>query len=45
MLFINPQSTIIFVNVQFERLFGYSESEVVGEKLEMLIPVDDDRRN
>jgi PAS domain S-box-containing protein len=38
MLFVNPQSKIVFVNAQFERLFGYSEAEMIGKSLEMLIP-------
>ena len=38
MLFVNPQSKIVFVNAQFERLFGYTEAEVIGKSLEMLIP-------
>ncbi|MGO9379043.1 MAG: PAS domain S-box protein, partial [Dissulfurispiraceae bacterium] len=38
MLFVTRESKIVFVNVQFERLFGYSEAEVVGKDLEMLIP-------
>ena len=38
MLFVDLQSTIVFVNAQFERLFGYSEAEVIGKRLEILIP-------
>ena len=38
MLFVTPQSKIVFVNVQFQKLFGYSEAEVIGKDLEMLIP-------
>lgn len=38
MLFVNPESRIVFVNAQFERLFGYTEAEVIGKSLEMLIP-------
>ena len=38
MLFVDLQSTIVFVNAQFERLFGYTEAEVIGKSLEMLIP-------
>ncbi|HMK55336.1 MAG TPA: PAS domain S-box protein [Dissulfurispiraceae bacterium] len=38
MLFINSNGIIVFVNAQFERLFGYAESEVVGSDISMLIP-------
>ena len=38
MIFVNPQTNIVLVNAQFEKVFGYTQNEVVGQKLDMLIP-------
>ncbi len=35
---VNELSIIELVNVQTERLFGYSRAEMVGQRLEMLLP-------
>jgi PAS domain S-box-containing protein len=35
---IDEASTIIFVNQAIERVFGYTQSEVIGESLTMLMP-------
>jgi len=35
---IDTQSTMLFVNKAAERIFGYSEDEMVGSKLTMLMP-------
>ena len=38
MLFVNAQNKIVMVNAQFEKVFGYSQDEVVGRDLVMLVP-------
>lgn len=38
MVIVGPDSTITFVNRQTETLFGYSQAELVGSRLEALIP-------
>jgi len=38
MLFVNTQNKIVMVNAQFEKIFGYSQEEIIGEKLDILIP-------
>ena len=38
MIFVNTQTNIVLVNAQFEKVFGYTQNEVVGKKLDMLIP-------
>src|SRR4029079_1255094 len=35
---IDETSTITFVNQAIERVFGYTQSEVIGESLTMLMP-------
>jgi PAS domain S-box-containing protein len=37
-VFINTEGEIIVVNSQTERLFGYEREQLVGEKIEMLLP-------
>lgn len=38
MLMVNEQGTILMVNKQTEILFGYNRSELIGEKIEILVP-------
>ena len=38
MVIVDPEGTIIMVNAQMEKLFGYSRDEVVGQRVEMLVP-------
>jgi PAS domain S-box-containing protein len=38
MVIVDPAGTIVLVNAQTERLFGYPRSELVGQKVELLIP-------
>ena len=38
MLFVNKQNHIVMVNAQFEKIFGYRQDEIVGRKLDILVP-------
>ncbi len=38
MIFVNRDYEIVLVNAQMERLFGYAQKEVVGKRLDILIP-------
>ncbi len=38
MVIIDPEGTIILVNAQAERLFGYLRDELIGEPVERLVP-------
>jgi PAS domain S-box-containing protein len=38
MLAIDEQGVILFVNREIERLFGYERAELIGRKIEMLVP-------
>jgi protein-histidine pros-kinase len=38
MVLINPQGRILMVNRQTERGFGYSEHELLGQPIELLVP-------
>jgi len=38
MLVVDQHGQIVLANVQSERLFGYSPSELVGKKVEILVP-------
>ncbi len=38
MLFVNRDARIMLINAQMEKLFGYSEEELTGKELHLLIP-------
>jgi PAS domain S-box-containing protein len=38
MVFVNEKGKIVLINAQLERLFGYSEEELIGKDLDILIP-------
>jgi PAS domain S-box-containing protein len=38
MVIVAPEGEIILVNAQTERLFGYSRNELLGQKVEILVP-------
>ena len=38
MLFVDTQTRIVLVNAQFEKVFGYTQDEIVGKKLNILVP-------
>jgi PAS domain S-box-containing protein len=38
MVIVDQQGTIIMVNAQMEKLFGYNREEVIGQRVEMLVP-------
>lgn len=38
MVIVNPQGKIVLVNAQTQKLFGYSEQELIGAHIEILIP-------
>ena len=38
MLMMDEQGQIVLVNVQIEKLFGYPRQELLGQKIEMLVP-------
>jgi PAS domain S-box-containing protein len=37
MIFINTLNEIVLVNAQFEKIFGYSQEEILGKKLDILL--------
>jgi PAS domain S-box-containing protein len=37
MIFVNTQNEIVLVNAQFEKIFGYSQDEILGKKLDILL--------
>ena len=38
MLFVDQEARIVLANAQAEKLFGYSEEELVGKDLHLLVP-------
>jgi PAS domain S-box-containing protein len=38
MILVNPEGKITLINNQTEKLFGYQRDELIGNKLEILIP-------
>lgn len=38
MVIIDQEGTIVMVNAQMEKLFGYNREEVLGQRVEMLVP-------
>jgi PAS domain S-box-containing protein len=38
MLMMNEGGTIVLVNAQIEALFGYPRAELLGQRLELLVP-------
>jgi PAS domain S-box-containing protein len=38
MIVVDQTSTIVFVNIQAEKMFGYSRTELVGKPIDVLIP-------
>ncbi|MFO0626374.1 MAG: PAS domain S-box protein [Polyangiales bacterium] len=38
MIIVDREGTMVLVNSQTERLFGYSRQELIGQKVEMLVP-------
>src|SRR5690349_1966580 len=39
MVIVDQEGTIVMVNAQMERLFGYNRNEVIGMRVELLVPV------
>ncbi len=37
MIFVNMQNEIVLVNKQFEKTFGYTQAEILGKKLDILL--------
>ena len=37
MIFVNTHNEIVLVNAQFEKIFGYSQEEILGKKLDILL--------
>lgn len=39
MVIVDQEGTIVMVNAQMERLFGYSREDVIGKRVDLLVPV------
>jgi len=39
MVIVDQEGTIIMVNAQMEKLFGYGREEVIGQRVDMLVPL------
>ena len=40
LLMVNEEGQILLVNIQSERCFGYNREELLGQKIELLVPKD-----
>jgi len=40
LIVVNEKGTILMVNYQLKKLFGYEETELIGKEIELLIPED-----
>ena len=38
MVVVDPEARMMLVNAQVERVFGYQREELLGQKIEMLVP-------
>jgi PAS domain S-box-containing protein len=38
MVIVDPEGVIVMVNAQMEKLFGYARGDVVGKRVELLVP-------
>src|ERR1051326_5686781 len=38
MVVVNQEGAMVLVNAQAERIFGYTRDELLGQKIEMLVP-------
>ena len=44
-LAINVEGRLVLANPMVERMFGYSQNELIGQPLELLLPKDSRRRH
>lgn len=45
MIMVNADGEIILINAEAERLFGYRKDELLGEMIELLVPISVERRH